>query len=153
MDKLGQLVSTAKESAQKTVQQASNILFQQSLPDLIKGIREHTRDEQLYVTEQVRIIRNEFKTKKTSEYGLPLQKLAYLHLLGYDQSWAAFNVVQVMAQPKFFMKRIGYLTATQFFDEDSDCIMLATQTMKKVFIVSYFFYLIFVLGFQQQKPI
>lgn len=112
------------------------MIFQQSLSDLIKGIREHSRDEQAYVTEQVRVIREEFKKKRTSEYGLPLQKLAYLHLLGYDQSWASFDVVQVMAQPKFYLKRIGYLTATQFFEEDNDCIMLATQTMKKVCVLN-----------------
>ena len=108
------------------------MFFQQTLSDLIKGIREHSRDEQAYVNEQVRLLKEEFKTKRAPEYGLPLQKLAYLHLLGYDQSWAAFYVVQVMAQPKFYLKRIAYLVATQFFEEDNDCIMLATQTMKKV---------------------
>lgn len=111
-------------------------IFQKNLNDLIKGIREHSRDEQEYVTSQVALIREELKTKKTSEHGLPLQKLAYLHLIGYDQSWAAFNVVQVMAQQKFYLKRIGYLTATQFFEEDNDCILLATQTMKKVLFFS-----------------
>ncbi|KAH7826874.1 Adaptor protein complex 3 (AP-3), delta subunit [Monocercomonoides exilis] len=107
--------------------------FTQTLTDLIKSIRENSRNEVAFVNETVRQIREELKTKKTTEHGLPIQKLAYLHLLGYDQSWAAFNVVQVMAQPKFYLKRIGYLTATQFFEEGNDCIMLATQTIKKDF--------------------
>ena len=143
-----ELVERAKEVAQKSIQTVNTLLFQQSLPDLIKGIREHSRDEPQYVAEQVRQIRNDFKTKKTSEYGLPLQKLAYLHLLGYDQTWAALNVVQVMAQQKFYMKRIGYLAATQFFEEDNDCIMLATQTMKKVYNLHCFLQHFFVTGFQ-----
>ena len=35
-----------------------------------------------------------------------------LHMLGYDMSWAAFNVIEVMSSESFFAKRIGYLAAS-----------------------------------------
>ena len=34
-------------------------------------------------------------------------------MLGYDISWAAFNVIEVMSSSKFTFKRMGYLTASQ----------------------------------------
>ena len=34
-------------------------------------------------------------------------------MIGYDVSWAAFAIVEVMSQPKFAHKRIGYLAANQ----------------------------------------
>ena len=36
-------------------------------------------------------------------------------MLGYDISWAGFNVVEVMASTKFTEKRVGYLAASQCF--------------------------------------
>lgn len=34
-------------------------------------------------------------------------------MIGYDVSWASFAIVEVMSQPKFAHKRIGYLAANQ----------------------------------------
>ncbi|PVU90516.1 hypothetical protein BB561_004850 [Smittium simulii] len=41
-------------------------------------------------------------------------------MLGYDMSWASFNVVEVMSSVKYKQKRIGYLTATHSFNEETD---------------------------------
>ena len=54
-------------------------------------------------------------------------------MLGYDMSWAAFNVVEVMSQQKFTGKRIGYLAAAQTFHEGTEVVMLATNLLKKDF--------------------
>ncbi|KAK3118037.1 AP-3 complex subunit delta [Paratrimastix pyriformis] len=56
-----------------------------------------------------------------------------LHMLGYDMSWASFHVVEVMSQSRFWLKRSGCLAASQFFEEENDCIMLTTQQLKKDF--------------------
>lgn len=42
-----------------------------------------------------------------------VRKLTYLQMIGYNVSWAAFAIVEVMSQPKFGHKRIGYLAANQ----------------------------------------
>lgn len=54
-------------------------------------------------------------------------------MLGYDMSWAAFNVIEVMSQQKFTGKRIGYLAACQSFHEGTEVVMLATNLLKKDF--------------------
>jgi len=47
-------------------------------------------------------------------------------------SWAAFSVIEVIANPKFGAKRIGYLAASQSFSETTDVIMLITNLIRKV---------------------
>lgn len=41
-------------------------------------------------------------------------------MLGYDVSWAGFNVIEVMSSNKFTFKRIGYLAASQSFHSDTE---------------------------------
>ena len=52
-------------------------------------------------------------------------------MLGYDISWASFNIIEVMASTKFCEKRIGYLAATQCFNDETDVLMLTTNMMRK----------------------
>lgn len=53
-------------------------------------------------------------------------------MLGYDMSWASFHVVEVMASSRFHLKSMGYLAATQSFEQDTDVLMLTTNLLKKV---------------------
>jgi hypothetical protein len=55
-----------------------------------------------------------------------------LDMLGYDMSWASFHVVEVMSSPKYHLKAVGYLAATQSFGPDTDVLMLTTNLLKKV---------------------
>ena len=55
-----------------------------------------------------------------------------IQMQGYDISWAAFNIVEVMSATKFSGKRIGYMAASQSFHDKTDVIMLATNLLKKV---------------------
>lgn len=41
-----------------------------------------------------------------------------LQMMGYDVSWAGFNIIEVMSSTKFTYKRIGYLSASQIFHPD-----------------------------------
>lgn len=52
--------------------------------------------------------------------------------MGYDMSWASFNVVEVMSSARFHLKSVGYLAAVQSFNEDTDVLMLTTNLLKKV---------------------
>lgn len=52
-------------------------------------------------------------------------------MLGYDMEWAAFHVVEVMADSNFQNKRIGYLAAAQCFTPNTDVIALTTNLFKK----------------------
>lgn len=53
-------------------------------------------------------------------------------MYGYDMGWAAFRMIEVIAQPKFSHKRIGYLAASQCFNEHTDVMVLATNLIRKV---------------------
>jgi AP-3 complex subunit delta-1 len=53
-------------------------------------------------------------------------------MFGYDMSWAAFNVLEVMSSAKYLQKRVGYLGAVQSFRPDTEVLMLATNMLKKV---------------------
>lgn len=53
-------------------------------------------------------------------------------MLGYDMSWASFHVVEVMSSPRYHLKTVGYLAATQTFNQDTDVLMLTTNLLKKV---------------------
>ena len=52
--------------------------------------------------------------------------------MGYDMSWASFHVVEVMSSPRFHLKSMGYLAATQSFEQETDVLMLTTNLLKKV---------------------
>jgi len=41
-------------------------------------------------------------------------------MLGYDISWAGFNIIEVMSSAKFTYKRIGYLSSSQSFHSDTE---------------------------------
>lgn len=55
-----------------------------------------------------------------------------LQMLGYDFSWAAFHVVEVMSSSNVAQKRIGYLAAGQCFRQETEVLMLVTNLVKKV---------------------
>lgn len=52
-------------------------------------------------------------------------------MLGYDISWAGFNIIEVMSSGKFTYKRIGYLSASQSFHMDTELLMLTTNMIRK----------------------
>lgn len=54
-----------------------------------------------------------------------------IQMLGYDISWAGFNIIEVMSSSKFTCKRVGYLAASQCFHPDSELIMLTTNMIRK----------------------
>ena len=62
---------------------------------------------------------------------MALQKLTYLNMLGFDMTWAAFHVVEVMSASKFTQKLVGYHAATQSFSENTEVMLLITNLLKK----------------------
>jgi AP-3 complex subunit delta-1 len=57
-------------------------------------------------------------------------------MIGYNVSWAAFAVVEVMSFSRFAHKRIGYLAANQTFNDSTDLILLTTNLYKKELLSS-----------------
>ncbi|GAA5805666.1 adaptin N terminal region-domain-containing protein [Helicostylum pulchrum] len=106
-------------------------MFEKSLTDLIRGIRANKKNEQKYIAACLQEIRNEVKSNDLDIKSIAVAKLTYLHMLGYDMSWASFHMIEVMSSAKFLHKRTGYLAATLSFQQDTDVLMLTTNLIKK----------------------
>lgn len=106
-------------------------MFEKSLVDLIRGLRSHKGDEAEYIQSALKECRSEIRSQDMDVKATALLKLIYLEMFGYDMTWAAFNVLEVMSSAKHPQKRVGYLGAVQSIRPDTDVLMLATNLLKK----------------------
>ncbi|KAI1468465.1 Adaptor protein complex AP-3 delta subunit [Daldinia caldariorum] len=106
-------------------------MFEKSLYDLIRGLRNHKGNEKEYIQNCLKECRTEIRSQDLDLKATALLKLVYLEMFGHDMSWASFNVLEVMASPKYHQKRVGYLAAIQSFRPDTEVLMLATNLLKK----------------------
>lgn len=58
-------------------------------------------------------------------------------MLGYDISWAGFNIIEVMSSPKFTYKRIGYLSASQSFHTETEVIFQLNFFLTNAVLYAY----------------
>ncbi|KAL1437791.1 hypothetical protein MTO96_048639 [Rhipicephalus appendiculatus] len=94
-------------------------MFDKNLTDLVRGIRNNKENETKYISQCIDEIKEELRQENISR------------CWGYDISWAAFNIIEVMSSTKFTYKRIGYLAASQSFHEGTDVLMLTTNMIRK----------------------
>ncbi|KAL3512233.1 hypothetical protein ACH5RR_024950 [Cinchona calisaya] len=109
-------------------------LFQRSLEDLIKGIRQQTgaAESTTFISKSVDEIRREIKSTDPQTKTIALQKLTYLHSLhAVDMSWAAFHSIELSSSTVFHSKRAGYLAASISFNPSTDVILLLTHQLRK----------------------
>ena len=100
---------------------------------MIKGIRSHKLQPSEFISQEINDIKAELKSSDQFTKAEAIRKLTYLQMIGYDISWAAFAVIEVMSFPRFAHKQIGYLAANQSFNESTDLILLTTNLYKKEF--------------------
>jgi len=62
-------------------------------------------------------------------------------MMGYDVSWAGFNIIEVMSSTKFTYKRIGYLAASQIFHPDIEVFFYSTPYFVHIEISNTFNFL------------
>jgi len=106
-------------------------MFDKNLTDLVRGIRNNKEGESKYIAQCLEEIKQELRQYNLSVKANAVAKLNYLQMLGYDISWAGFNIIEVMSSTKFTEKRIGYLAASQSFHQDTEVLMLATNMIRK----------------------
>ena len=107
-------------------------MFEKSLYDLIRGLRNHKGSEKEYIADSIKECRQEIRSNDMDLKSTALMKLTYLEMFGHDMSWASFNVLEVMSSPKFRHKRTGYLAAVQSFRRDTEVLVLAENQLKKL---------------------
>ncbi|KAI3407871.1 AP-3 complex subunit delta [Psidium guajava] len=107
-------------------------LFQRTLEDLIKGMRLQLIGESAFISKAMEEIRREIKSTDLHTKSIALQKLTYLNSLhAADMSWAAFHAVECMSSSRFAEKRIGYVAASQSFNESTPVLLLITNQLRK----------------------
>ncbi|KAK0180846.1 hypothetical protein PV327_003184 [Microctonus hyperodae] len=106
-------------------------MFDKNLTDLVRGIRNNKNNEAKYIAQCIEEIKQELRQDNVAVKANAVAKLTYLQMLGYDISWAGFNVIEVMSSGKFTYKRIGYLAASQSFHMDTELLMLTTNMIRK----------------------
>ncbi|CAH0548958.1 unnamed protein product [Brassicogethes aeneus] len=106
-------------------------MFEKNLTDLVRGIRNNKENEAKYISQAMEDIKQELRQDNLAVKSNAIAKLTYLQMLGYDISWAGFNIIEVMSSNKFTLKRIGYLSASQSFHCDSELLMLTTNMIRK----------------------
>lgn len=106
-------------------------MFDKNMTDLVRGIRNNKENEAKYIAQCLEEIKQELRQYNLSVKANAVLKLTYLQMCGYDISWAAFNIIEVMSSTKFTEKRIGYLAASQCFHQDTEVLMLATNMIRK----------------------
>jgi Adaptin N terminal region len=109
----------------------NSTLFQQSLQDLVKGIRSNRRQEDDYVRAKLAEIAIECRTSDIAKKTTAVLKLTHLQMMGCNVSFASFHVVEVMCATDFPSKRVGYLAAAQSFSPTTDVLLLTTNQFKK----------------------
>lgn len=106
-------------------------MFEKTLTDVVKGIRASKRDTALYISQCIAEIKTEIHSNDTYVKANALQKLTFLHMMGYSMNWASFATIEVMSAPRFAHKRVGYLAASQGFTQHTEVILLTTNLLKK----------------------
>ncbi|CAF4069496.1 unnamed protein product [Rotaria sp. Silwood2] len=124
-------MSTTMDQVVKKAKDSFGPMFDKSLHDLVRGIRNHKDNEAKYINEAIDEIKQELKQDNIAIKANAVNKLTYLQMLGYDISWSSFNIIEVMSSNKFTFKRIGYLAASQSFHEGTDVLMLTTNMIRK----------------------
>eukprot|EP00636_Phaeomonas_parva_P006326 CAMPEP_0118860750 /NCGR_PEP_ID=MMETSP1163-20130328/6498_1 /TAXON_ID=124430 /ORGANISM="Phaeomonas parva, Strain CCMP2877" /LENGTH=447 /DNA_ID=CAMNT_0006794477 /DNA_START=229 /DNA_END=1568 /DNA_ORIENTATION=- len=111
-------------------------MFEKTLQDLVKGIRsnKHHGKASKFISQAIAECKEELRMSDPFIKANAIRKLTFLHMLGYDMSWAAFNVMEIMSQPRFCHKREGYLAATHAFTGEMDVLLLTTNLFKKEFL-------------------
>lgn len=107
------------------------ILFQESLQDLVKGIRANRRNEDEYMRRRLGDIGDECRTSDMEKKAVAVLKLTYLQMMGHSIGFSSFYITEVMSSPIFATKRIGYLAAAQSFSPTTDVLLLTTNQFKK----------------------
>lgn len=107
-------------------------LFQRSLEDLIKGLRQQLIGETAFISKALEEIRKEIKSTDLSTKSTALLKLSFLSSIHFhDMSFAAFHALEVLSSPRFSHKRIAYHAISLSFHDSTPVILLITNHLRK----------------------
>ncbi|EER06713.1 AP-1 complex subunit gamma-1, putative [Perkinsus marinus ATCC 50983] len=87
-------------------------------------------EEKAVVARECAVIRQSFKDGDPDHRSRNVAKLVYIHMLGYPTHFGQMDCLKLIASAKYAEKRVGYLGLTQLLDENSELLMLVTNSIK-----------------------
>ena len=112
-------------------QTAQQILFQDSLAEVVRQLRNSKKNEKEVIMQAIEKIKKELTSSAQHVKVIAVVKLAYFAMLGYNSDYGAFNIIEVMADTNFQNKRAGYVAAAACFHEDTPVLPLCTALLKR----------------------
>ncbi|GAW82531.1 AP-1 complex subunit gamma [Plasmodium gonderi] len=102
------------------------------LRELIRNIRncKTAAEERSVVAKECALIRTAFKEEDNIYRHRNVAKLLFMNMLGYPTHFGQIECLKLIASNKFSFKRIGYLGLTILLDENTDILMLVTNSIK-----------------------
>ncbi|SBT42935.1 adapter-related protein complex 1 gamma 2 subunit [Plasmodium ovale wallikeri] len=102
------------------------------LRELIRNIRncKTAAEERSVVAKECALIRTAFKEEDNVYRHRNVAKLLFINMLGYPTYFGQIECLKLIASNKFSFKRIGYLGLTILLDENTDILMLVTNSIK-----------------------
>lgn len=102
------------------------------LRELIRSIRacKTAAEERAVIARECALIRTAFKEDDNQFRHRNVAKLLFIHMMGYPTHFGQMECLKLIASSKFAEKRVGYLGLTQLLDENTDVLMLVTNSVK-----------------------
>lgn len=111
-----------------------------TLKDLIKNIRlcKTAADERAVIQKESAAIRTAFKEESNQTRFFNIEKLLYIHMLGYPAHFGQIECLKlgilflnIAASPRFSDKKLAYLGTMLLLDENQETLTLVTNCLKK----------------------
>jgi len=102
------------------------------LRELIRSIRacKTAAEERAVIARECALIRTAFKEDDNQFRHRNVAKLLFIHMMGYPTHFGQMECLKLIASSKFPEKRVGYLGLTQLLDENTEVLMLVTNSIK-----------------------
>lgn len=102
------------------------------LRDFIRNIRscKTAAEERAVIAKECALIRTAFKEGDSTYRHRNVAKLLFIHMMGYPTHFGQLECMKLIASPRFVEKRIGYLGLHQVLDENTEVLMLVTNSIK-----------------------
>ena len=102
------------------------------LRDLIRAVRacKTAAEERAVISKECALIRTAIKEEDETYRHRNVAKLMYIHMLGYPTHFGQMECLKLISAQSFAEKRIGYLGLTLLLTEQTEVLMLVTNSLK-----------------------
>ena len=102
------------------------------LRDLIRAVRacKTAAEERAVISKECALIRTAIKEEDEKFRNRNVAKLMYIHMLGYPTHFGQMECLKLISATTFPEKRVGYLGLTLLLTENTEVLMLVTNSLK-----------------------